>query len=677
MATESLIIELDAKTAKLDAGLKKTEDRLAILEDKTKKTDKGFKDFGKRAQSVGVGLAKVGAVVLAVNAALTAMVLGAANGRKELENFARQAKTSTADFQALSFATSQYGINAEKIADISKDISDKVGEFAAAGTGTFQDYADVMKLTKDEARTLAIEFQSLSSEEVIGKMVSEMEAAGTSGSQMIFVLESMGSDLSKLLPLYKGNSKELLTLKKRFDDVNKSLQITDVQADKLKEVSTAYSLMTSQLGNAATAISATLAPVMDNFFNDVISVVPHATQTIIDFANSFLDAKHIFKESDLTTQLEASQIRLLELTAKKALMEKNSNTNLRDSGASRVVQIQQLKDSIEFERKRTADLNEQLKVVKALEDAKKLDDAKSIGGGSIDGLGGLAQTGGVGTGDEIKEIADRFKTEEELLTEKLERELVLIGEHNINKAQLEADFIASMADATGVDEEELLTEKYELELEKIAEHNQLKLDLQERYIEDLSDIEESADKTDQDFKDDSFKKKEKKEKKSNQIIEDSKSKNVGNMLSIADSLVGGNEKIGKAIFLAQKALGISDVFIQTERAAARALAELGPVAGPPAAAAIKTSGYISMGAIAASALGSVSSSGSSSVSSNNNNNTGNSNAVQRETFDAESTGLDITEQGLSTQTIRFAVDSGDDLIDAISNALNKANSEGR
>ena len=503
-----------------------------------------------------------------------------------------------------------------------------------------------------------------------------MEAAGTSGSQMIFVLESMGNDLSRLLPLYQGNSKELLTLKKRFDDVNKSLQITDVQADKLKEVSTAYSLMTSQLGNAATAISATLAPVMDDFFNDVIGVVPHATQTIIDFANSFLDAKHIFKEADLTSQIEASQIRILELTAKKALMEKNSNTNLRDSGASRVVQIQQLKDSIEFERKRTGDLNEQLKVVEALEDARKLADAKSIGGGSIDGLGGLAQTGAVGTGDEIKEIADRFKTEEELLTEKLERELVLIGEHNINKAQLEADFIASMAEATGVDEEQLLTEQYELELEKIAEHNQLKLDLQERYIEDLSDIEEAADKTDQDFKDDSFKKKEKKEKKSNQIIEDSKSKNVGNMLSIADSLVGGNEKIGKAIFLAQKALGISDVFIQTERAAARALAELGPVAGPPAAAAIKTSGYISMGAIAASALGSVSSSGSSGVSSNNNN-TGNSNAVQRETFDAESTGLDITEQGLSTQTIRFAVDSGDDLIDAISNALNKANSEGR
>ena len=167
MATESLIIELDAKTAKLDAGLKKTEDRLAILEDKTKKTDSSFKKLTSTAGMVAGQLAKVSAVVLAVGTAITAMTLKAASSRKELEGFARQAKTSAEDFQALSFATSQYGINAEKIADISKDISDKIGEFAAAGTGTFQDYADVMKLTKDEARTLAIEFQSLSSEEVI------------------------------------------------------------------------------------------------------------------------------------------------------------------------------------------------------------------------------------------------------------------------------------------------------------------------------------------------------------------------------------------------------------------------------------------------------------------------------------------------------------------------------
>tara|TARA_R110000803_G_scaffold139588_1_gene206236 strand:- start:5926 stop:7911 length:1986 start_codon:yes stop_codon:yes gene_type:complete len=661
MATESLIIELDAKTAKLDARLKTTEKKLEKLNDQTKKNDSSFKKFGGVAISAAKSLAVVATAALAVGTAITAMTLKAASSRKELESFARQAKTTAEDFQALSFATSQYGINAEKIADISKDISDKVGEFAAAGTGTFQDYADVMKLTKEEARTLAIEFQSLSSEEVIGKMVSEMEAAGTSGAQMTFVLESMGSDLSTLLPLYQGNSKELLTLKKRFSDVNDSLQITGIQAEKLKAVSTTYGLLTSQLGNAATAVSATIAPVMDDFFNDIIAVVPDATQSIIDFINTFLDAENITSVGAVNKQIKITKE---EIEATTALMETQNNRMRKAS-----------QFGLNADTRRLKELEAQLAVLQ--EQEISLANANRLKGGSIDGSGGSS---GVGTGDELQAIADRFKTEEDLLTEKLERELEVIGEHNANKAQLEQDFIANMADAVGVDEEQLLTEKYELELEKIAEHNQLKLDLEQRYIEDLSDIEESKDKEAQDLKDSADKKKEKREKKSNEIIEDSKSKSAGNMLSIAESLAGGNEKIGKAIFLAQKALGISDVFIQTERAAARALAELGPVAGPPAAAAIKTSGYISMAAIAASALGGGGGGSSSSSSTGGGTDSGGSTSSQQENFEEETTGLRVTDassQGSGVQTIRFAVDSGDELIDAISSALNKANNEGR
>ena len=178
-------------------------------------------------------------------------------------------------------------------------------------------------------------------------------------------------------------------------------------------------------------------------------------------------------------------------------------------------------------------------------------------------------------------------------------------------------------------------------------------------------MEEAAETDRQSMLDKANKKKEVTDKKSNKIIEDSKSQNVGNMLSIADSLVGGNEKIGKAIFLAQKALGISDVFIQTQRASMRALAELGPIAGPPAAAAIETKGYISMAAMAASAIGSVSGGGSgggggSSGGGSSASDTGaSSNAPEQQNFEAEMSGLEI------------------ELIDAISSALNKANNEGR
>ncbi|MBG7617707.1 MAG: hypothetical protein IZT57_04990, partial [Chloroflexi bacterium] len=285
MASEELIILLDARTAKLDAKLNSTNEKLDKLTGKTKKADRALIKFSSGFDKMEVNLKGVlkGAVIAAtaLAGALTAMTLKSAKSRRELELLAKQAKTSTSDFQALSFATNRYGINAEQIADISKDIADKVGEFSAAGTGAFQDYVDVMKLSKDEARAAAREFEGLSSQEILGTMVSRMEDASVSGDKMTFVLESLGNDASRLIPLFKGNSKELLELKKRFNDVNDSLQITGTQAAALQDVSNTFTLMTSSMGNASTAISATLAPVFDDFFNDIIDIVPDATQTII------------------------------------------------------------------------------------------------------------------------------------------------------------------------------------------------------------------------------------------------------------------------------------------------------------------------------------------------------------------------------------------------------------
>ena len=635
MATESLIIELDAKTAKLDAGLKKTEDRLAILEDKTKKTDSSFKKLTSTAGMVAGQLAKVSAVVLAVGTAITAMTLKAASSRKELEGFARQAKTSAEDFQALSFATSQYGINAEKIADISKDISDKIGEFAAAGTGTFQDYADVMKLTKDEARTLAIEFQSLSSEEVIGKMVSEMEAAGTSGAQMTFVLESMGSDLSKLLPLYKGNSKELLTLKKRFTDVNDSLQITGIQAEKLKAVSVTYGLLTSQLGNAATAVSATIAPVMDEFFNDIIEVVPDATQSIIDFINSILDAENITSIAGVQQQIEKINKDMAhtteEMIGKAPRMQKGMEAQLRGDA------------------KRLEDLQAQLVVLK--EQELSLENANRLKGGEIGGEGGgeVVPLEGVGTGDEIQAIADRFKTEEQLLFEKKERELIIIGDNNELKLQLEDQYLMDVV---------LLEQKAEDEKAKIT-----------------------ADASDKAAKAQSL------AAKSKMALEGSIANNA---IQLTKMVLGDSKAAALAGIIIQKGMALSANAVSTAAGATAAFAAQQVVGDPTsfargtaAAAHITTLGSINAGLIVATGLGQAAAlgggGGGGSLSSGGGG--GNNSSSSRDAnFEEETTGLEVTDasdQGSTVQTIRFAVDSGDELIDAISSALNKANNEGR
>ena len=637
MATEELIVLLDAQTQKLDAKLKATEKRLDDFEGKTDKSDKALLSLSDTAKNVGAGLLKVATVVVAVSAAIDAMVLASARNRKELELLSKQAKVSTEDFQALAFSTSQFGINAEQIADISKDIADKVGEFSAAGTGAFQDYADVIKLTKEEAQQAAIEFQGLSSQEVIGKMVDELERAGATGDQMTFVLESMGNDLSRLQPLFANNSKELKTLKDRFKAVNEELQITDKQAEDLKEVSTSYELMTAQLGNAATAISATLAPVMDDFFNDVISVVPQATQTIIDFANSFLDAENISSIDAVMKQISASQVRMKENEQEILDLKAAQNSYAKDGGEFNTRAVRQLEEANEAEKVRTSELNTQLAVLK--EQTLQLENAKTLRGGEIGGETGGGGSGGVGTGDQIEAIANRFKDEETLLFDKLNRELELIGDNNDLKLELHDEYLANI-----------------VALDQAADDERTKIN--ETTDKDKIKSDKSRHKTEQSLQ----------------------KSNISSIMTITSALVGHNSDVGKALFIGSQALAASEVFFNTQVASARALAELGPIAGPPVAAGIQASGQLSIAAIAATTLGSLAGGGGGGTGGGGGGSSSSREESNQQDFQEQTSSLSLTDasSGGSTQApIVFATDTGDALLDAFAEALNKGRSEGR
>jgi hypothetical protein len=428
VATEQLVIELNAKTAKLDAKLNSTNDKLDKLAEKTKKADGAFNKIAGGAKMAGTALVKTAAAATALAAAVTAVVISSANGRRDLELLAKQAKTTTGDFQALAFAASRYGINADQMGDISKEISLKIAEFATAGTGAFQDYADVMGLTKDEARLAANEFENMSSQEILGTMVSRMEEAGANAGDMSFALDSLASDSERLLPLFRGNSKELTELKKRFDDVNQSLFLTGTQAAALQDVSNTFTLMTSSIGNATTAISATLAPVFDDFFNDIIDIVPDATQTIIDFVNSFLDAENITSIAGVTKEIAASN---KEIAMQKGIIDKDLNPRATKAA----------KSILKTEKERKEELEAQLIILQNQE--KSIQNANRLNGGQIGGATGEGvddTSKGLGTGDEIQAIADRFKEEETLLAEKLVRELQIIGDNNELKLELEKEF---------------------------------------------------------------------------------------------------------------------------------------------------------------------------------------------------------------------------------------------
>lgn len=604
MATEKLIVELDAKTQKLDAALKETDSRLGDLDKSVKKTDSTLNKLGATAKSVAGIALKTAAAAVAVGTALSAMVVSASSSRRELELLSKQAKTSAEDFQALSFATNTYGINGEQIADISKDIADKIGEFSAAGTGAFQDYADVMKLSKVEALAAAKEFEGLSSQEILGKMVSRMEDASVSGDKMTFVLESLGNDASRLIPLFSENSKELKLLKERFNDVNGSLQITAGQAEKLREVSTSFDLMTSSIGNASTAISATIAPVVNDFFNDVIAVVPDATQAIIDFTNSFLDAENITSIVAVNKEIEKS--------VENIAFQESRITN--QKGHSRRV-AEQIKAD---EEERLDSLKKQLAV---LEDQERLADAKRTKSTEIGGTEGSAISSG--TGDEIQKIADRFKTEEELLTEKLNNELIIVGD---NKA--------------------------------------LRLELEKQYIEDALSIEYEAAEARKRIGEEEQKDFDRNKKAETASAE----KTARDKIKAEDAYMNAANVIGNTLFENSKGVQAGLIVANAATAVIRQYADLPIYAAVPAS--------IAVGVAAASQLASLNS--ASSKGGSLSTPSGSAPVTQSQQFQNDTASLDIsdsTTQG--SQVFSINVPDGDEIGEAIANWLNKAQTEGR
>ena len=115
-----------------------------------------------------------------------------------------------------------------------------------------------------------------------------------------------------------------------------------------------------------------------------------------------------------------------------------------------------IKADRDIERERLADLKEQLEVL--TKQQEKLDDAKRLGGGQIGGEAVEGDSGevdsGLGTGDEIQAIKDRFKLEETLLAEKLASEILLVGANSDTRFQLEQEFADKMAEIQGKAREE-------------------------------------------------------------------------------------------------------------------------------------------------------------------------------------------------------------------------------
>ena len=224
MATERLIVELDAKNKKLNAKLDQSDKKLNKLEGSTKKAEMSL-----------ASMAKVGVAGLTAIAAATSLaIVSSASYAKELEIAASRGNINVEMMQSLAFATNTVNISTEKLGDIYKDTNEKIGQFLTMGGGGFEDFVDVLRLTNDEAEKSAEAFSRMSSPEILQEMVNQMEAAGVSGQKMSFALEGMASDTTDLIPLLRNGGEELNKLRTEFDELDITLSTLDIK--KIREV---------------------------------------------------------------------------------------------------------------------------------------------------------------------------------------------------------------------------------------------------------------------------------------------------------------------------------------------------------------------------------------------------------------------------------------------------------
>lgn len=238
------------------------------LDQAARVTDKRMKEIStsavKAGKLVGAGLATG---VAAGATALTAMAASAVDTAAEISNLARMANVSTTDFQRLAAGSQAVGIEQDKLADILKDVNDKVGDFLNTGGGEMKDFFEQIA---PQVGVTAEQFRNLSGSQALGLYVSSLEKAKVSQSDMTFYMEAIANDATALLPLLRNNAEGF----KRFGDAAEAAGA--IMDDKTIRAAQELQAATWLIGNSATGvgneIKAALLPMLSSFAGKLTDV---------------------------------------------------------------------------------------------------------------------------------------------------------------------------------------------------------------------------------------------------------------------------------------------------------------------------------------------------------------------------------------------------------------------
>ncbi|WP_241569404.1 phage tail tape measure protein [Rosenbergiella collisarenosi] len=147
----------------------------------------------------------------------------------ETDRWAKSLGMSTQSLLQWQFAAKQAGLSGDNMADIFKDMNDKLGDAILNKSGEAAQAFDTLGLS-------AKKLQALSPDKQLLAIADAMK--GMNVAQKTNILESLGNDLSKLLPLFDNNNEKLKLFLKQSTEYNVAPPQSDI--DKLVKVNAIF-----------------------------------------------------------------------------------------------------------------------------------------------------------------------------------------------------------------------------------------------------------------------------------------------------------------------------------------------------------------------------------------------------------------------------------------------------
>ncbi|HCI9616638.1 TPA: phage tail tape measure protein [Klebsiella pneumoniae] len=241
----TLTIDLVAKVGGFVSGMDKAERASA-------KWSKQVQDDVAKSSAAlaGIGAAAI-AAGLAVGASGFQLLKSTSKQIAETDRWAKSLQLSTQELLAWQFAAEKAGVSGDQMADIFKDIGDKIGDAVLNKSGEAVDALNALGLSAEKLSKVSPDKQLLAIGESLGKISTNAEKTT--------ILESLGNDLSKLLPLFDNNNQKL----KQFIDLAKDYGVAPDPSsiDDLVKVNQLFEDMEAQVAGLKIEIAAGLAKV--------------------------------------------------------------------------------------------------------------------------------------------------------------------------------------------------------------------------------------------------------------------------------------------------------------------------------------------------------------------------------------------------------------------------------